>query len=199
MMASPLGAAFALTTFPFTPIVHAMLARFVLLAPCLLALLACFVALRNMVFAAGAFALTPLVLALLACFVVLPSLLLRLSGRNVVVAPSALLAVVPTGRTAIVIGDVLGVFVVAPTVVIAVMAATLVVVGKGAARKQRDGENSCAKKTALHKASAVPYVHVVFRMGPCAQNAGSACICAFGHDRKSVTKRGFEEELLTRE
>src|SRR5438270_9269669 len=40
MMASPLGAAFALATFPFTPIVHAMLACFVLLAPCLLALLA---------------------------------------------------------------------------------------------------------------------------------------------------------------
>jgi hypothetical protein len=148
------------------------------------------------------FACAPFLLVMFTRFVVFtgfvsfPSLVLcGMTRRHVAVAPPALLAVVPSRRTPV--GDVLHMLVMAPTVVIAIMSAP--VVGKGAAAQQRNSQNSRAKKTPLHKASAQWYVQVVFRMRCVAQNAGSTALCVTGHARMAAGTSTFAAELLTRE
>jgi hypothetical protein len=134
-MTAPLGAAFALTTFAFAPVSHTVLTGFTMLTPFRCAAFPCFMSLVRFVCATGLLPLAPFVLAALTRFMALPGLvLLRLSRRHIVIAPAALLPVVPARGTTIVIGDMLNVLavVVAPTIVIAVVSAT--VVGKGAAR-----------------------------------------------------------------
>jgi hypothetical protein len=133
MRTSPLGTAFAFTLFALAPILHPTFTGFMVCTPVLGAMLTgCtftgFASL-NVLCVLRAFVLTPFLLATFLRFVMFPRLLLCLAGRNIVVAPAALLAVIPTCRA--MIGDVLRLFVVAPTVVIAVVIAT--VVGKGAA------------------------------------------------------------------
>lgn len=148
MLARPLRSTLTLVTFALAPVIHLRLLRLVTVAQ-----------LIRVVFTR--LTRPPLVFAMFTRFVSLPSLVPGLSGRNVMVAPSALLAVVPSRRT--MIGGMLHMFVVAPTVVIAIMSAP--VVGKGAAAQQRNSQKSRAKKTPLHKASAQWYVQVVFRIG----------------------------------
>lgn len=190
-MAAPLRATFPFLAFTLAPIVHVLFARFMPLAPFVLAL----TALTPIVRTLCALVIAPLVFTLLTRFVPLPHLLfLRLTRRHVVVAPAALLAVVPPpGTPVVIIGDVAHVFarmlMVTPSIVVALVSAT--VVSKRAAAQQRNRQNPCAKKTPLHKASAFSYVHVVFRMPGPAQNAGSAALCVTGHDPKSSPERHF--------
>jgi len=138
-MAAPLSATFAFAAFAFAPVGHAMIAGFMPLTPLCRTTFTCFTSLARFVGPMGLLPLAPFVLAMLTGLMPLPSLvLLRLSGRHIVIAPAALLSVVPARRTAIVIGDMLNVLAVAvaPTIMIAVVPAT--VVGKGAAGKQRE-------------------------------------------------------------
>lgn len=191
MLARPLRSTLPLAPFALAPVVHFLLLRLVMFAQFVRVVFTRFVC-------------PPFLRVVFTRFVVFtglvsfPSLVLcGLARRHVAVAPPALLAVVPSRRTPVVVGDVLHILVMAPTVVIAIMSAP--VVGKGAAAQQRNSQNSRAKKTPLHKASAQWYVQVVFRMRCVAQTAGSTALCVTGHARMAAGTSTFAAELLTRE
>jgi len=125
-MSAPFCATLALTAFPLAPILHLVFTRFMARVPFPCATLTRFARLACM----------QLVLAAFASLMVLPRLLLRLARGHMVIAPTALLAVVPARRTPVVLGNMPRLFMFAPSIMVAIV--TAIMVGKSTARQQRN-------------------------------------------------------------